>query len=176
MPTHLMGITEAFVRIVRTPDTMVRNPAGHRSIAHRHEADPDDHRPVAADRARAAVSPLAGADRPADYGTPDTQRGVALFKELGFILPPEDRADFADMFGDDDQLFFERLIEDLDAQSCVLKLFLEDGIGFEARMERIKATSPLLTLPSDYFPRELTVTDACVTNSGFVWFTKHFYL
>jgi hypothetical protein len=34
----------------------------------------------------------------------------------------------------------------------------------------------LLSLPDDYFPRTFLVEDACVTNTGWVWFNKHFYL
>jgi hypothetical protein len=34
----------------------------------------------------------------------------------------------------------------------------------------------LLSLPDDYFPRTFLVEDACVTNTNWAWFNKHFYL
>jgi hypothetical protein len=107
---------------------------------------------------------------------PDTQRGLELMRELGFLVSAEELAELAEALGDGGEFCFEQLIADLDARSCVLKLFLQDEIAFDARIARFKATALQLVLPVDYFPRELVVIDACVTNARFVWFNKHFYL
>jgi hypothetical protein len=108
---------------------------------------------------------------------PDTQRGLELLKQLGFLVSPEELAELTEAFGGDGGAFcFEQLIADLDTRSCVLKLFLQDEIEFDTRNARNKPTRPRLNLPDNYFPRELVVIDACVTNAGFVWFHKHFYL
>lgn len=69
------------------------------------------------------------------------------------------------------------LASDLD--SCVLKLFLNDGLSHELRFQhnqqRYAARLPPELLPN-YCPRPFVVTDACITNAPGIWLGKHFYL
>ena len=63
--------------------------------------------------------------------------------------------------------------------SCVLKLFLKDGLSDELRfghnIDRYRAGLGPELLPN-YFPRPFVVTDACITNAPTIWLGKHFYL
>lgn len=111
-----------------------------------------------------------------DHAT--TQRGIEVLRTHGFLPrrgetwnEPDDKdlmlgclADFAD---------------DFDPADAVLKLFLEDNVPAELRLPLLRdaiANNRPLVLPAAYFPRELAVTDACVTNARFIWFNDHFYM
>lgn len=79
--------------------------------------------------------------------------------------------------------FAHELADDLAKGVCVLKLMLKDDLPVDGHMRWLQDAvnhghdgSVPLRLPADYLPRELTVADACVTNAGFVWFSKHLYL
>jgi len=64
--------------------------------------------------------------------------------------------------------FFEKSIED---EKRYLKLFLEAPNDDERTPERQYGR-----LPPRYLPRSFTVSNACLTNSRFVWMNIYFYL
>jgi hypothetical protein len=79
--------------------------------------------------------------------------------------------------------FAHELAEDLARGECLVKLWLRDDIPVEEHMQRLcTAADHGVNRPGrtsrapGYLPRELTVTDACVTNASFVWFSRHLYL
>jgi len=106
--------------------------------------------------------------------------GIPLLKQLGFVIEPEPQPPVSaegDLW-DDDPTCLAELAEDLNAQQLVVRLFLElpqGSAGLPKPGEPANLFEPF-TLPTDYFPRTFTVSDACITNAGFVWFHKHFYL
>lgn len=106
---------------------------------------------------------------------PTTERGIPVARRMGFAPRRGERWD--DLPGAEDPYCFEELVRDLD--QCRLKLFLQDGAPDDARTARLidamRRKVPL-ALPDDYFPSELRVVDACLTNSSFIWFNAHFYL
>lgn len=90
------------------------------------------------------------------------------FRELGFVLSPEDKEYITQNHlpnGDEDFGLLDFLADDAEKNEAIIKLFL-----------RCDAPKLSLKLPKDFFPREFIVEDACMTNSGYVWFNKHFYL
>lgn len=90
------------------------------------------------------------------------------FRELGFILSSEDKECVTQNplpNGDEDVGLLDFLANDIEKKEAIIKLFL-----------RCDAPKLSLKLPKDFFPREFTVQDACMTNSGYVWLNKHFYL
>lgn len=109
---------------------------------------------------------------------PSTEAGGPVLRAHGFAPPAEERPADGDPFFEDPTCL-EELADDLKEGVCVLKLFLEDGFTWETRMAQAKAGSSkaiLGRLPADYFPRQMKVVDACVTNAAFVWFHTHFYM
>ena len=92
-------------------------------------------------------------------------------RELGFVLSPEDR-DYISKNplnpDKEDVGLLDSLADDAEKNEAMIKLFL--------RADAPQATKFALKLPEDYFPRKFVVEDACMTNSGYVWFNKHFYL
>ncbi len=106
---------------------------------------------------------------------PTTERGIPVVRRMGFAPARGERWD--DLAEVEDPCCFEELARDLD--QCRLKLFLHDGAPDDARMARLAEAMRRkvpLALPDDYFPCELQVVDACLTNSSFIWFNAHFYL
>lgn len=90
------------------------------------------------------------------------------FRELGFVLSLEDKEYVTKNplpNGDEDFGLLDFLAEDIEKNEAIIKLFL-----------RCDAPNLSLKLPTNFFPQEFTVQDACMTNSGYVWFNKHFYL
>lgn len=59
------------------------------------------------------------------------------------------------------------------AGACVLKVFLQDPTATPERMRAQRGGPSIL---AGYFPTELVVLDACVTNAPSVWFAKYFYI
>ena len=77
-----------------------------------------------------------------------------------------------------DQKFFDSYTSEFLAKSVsdkyeFLLLFLETESPLRAQLQ---AESPTPSFPVDYFPREFTVVDACLTNARFIWMERHFYL
>lgn len=79
---------------------------------------------------------------------------------------------------------FEELVEDIEENKAYIKLFIEmknrnefsQNVSKKIRHFRQKGLRPKYELLKDFFPHTLVVTDACLTNSDFVWINKHFYL
>ena len=124
----------------------------------------------------------------ASLKTGNYQSGISLLKEFGFIESKEERQraqDTAESFGDkltDDPFCLTELAEDIEKKQVFLKLFLESESvveNYDLDQMPIEETIEFfnnLSLPTDYFPRKFLITDACLTNAGFVWINKHFYL
>ena len=95
----------------------------------------------------------------------------ATLRELGFVLSPEDK-DYvsqkvlADNGGDAGLLDF--LADGVEKNKAMIKLFLKTNA--------LQSPHFSLKLPENYFPQIFVVADACMTNSGYVWFNKHFYM
>ena len=113
---------------------------------------------------------------------PSTLAGIPVLRHTGFLPPHGSR--WPD--GSDDDLadagldaLLEDLADDFDPNRVVLKLYLQDDISQDEHARHLMATMRTkgqLALPADYFPRSFTVESACVTNAGFIWFARHFYL
>jgi hypothetical protein len=92
-------------------------------------------------------------------------------RELGFILSPEDKESLSknalEAEGEDVGLL-DLLVEEVAANEAMIKLFL--------KTTKTQSPSPSLKLAANYFPRTFVVEDACLTNSCYVWLSKHFYL
>lgn len=58
--------------------------------------------------------------------------------------------------------------DDIDKQELTLNIFLETGHKYNHKFS--------MKVPDNYFPHKFLVTDACLTNSGTVWFERNFYL
>jgi hypothetical protein len=84
----------------------------------------------------------------------------------------EELAKFDDALGGNstDPTCLRELDEDINQNEVVIRLFLEG--------RKIGSLGPhiLGKLPLDYLPQEFTIKDACMTNAGFIWFHKHFYM
>lgn len=111
---------------------------------------------------------------------PATQIGVPVLRAHGMVPKRGERGDDlgSGLDGLDGRQCLEQLVEELDERRCALKLFLEDERPAELHNSVVISAAREgrpLALPRDYFPRELAVTDACVTNAPFIWFNTHFY-
>lgn len=122
--------------------------------------------------------------------TDNDGQGIPLLKTLGFVLNSEQAKALAEetkWFDElaDDPTCLRELTNDLTKDTTLLKLFLEgepavDKLHGKLPLEaKVKEMLELLAHPdrlSSYFPQHFTITDACLTNAGYVWFHKHFYL
>lgn len=92
-------------------------------------------------------------------------------RELGFILSPKEKDSLSknalEAEGEDVGLL-DLLVEDVEANEAIIKLFLKTA--------EAQPRSPSLKLAANYFPRTFVVEDGCLTNSSYVWFNKHFYM
>ena len=102
----------------------------------------------------------------------DYESGLSVLRKLGFLQERGEAKSptFLDPISEEDPTCLTELHEDLQEDREVVRLFL--------RSDKIAGKGPHLVgrLPVDYLPRDFMVQDACVTNAGFVWFHKHFYL
>ncbi len=92
-------------------------------------------------------------------------------RELGFVLSAEDKEALAkNALGSDgeDVGLLDTLAEDAEKNEALIKLFLRSDAPQSPRFA--------LKLSENYFPQTFIVEDACLTNSGYVWFNKHFYM
>lgn len=108
------------------------------------------------------------------------ESGISLLKALYFIRDPseesvdEELREISLLFGDD-PTFLSELADDLSKNMTVCRMFLDSTHPREwDKNNRMMALK--LSLPSSYFPQVFVIGDACITNAGFVWFHKHFYL
>lgn len=103
---------------------------------------------------------------------PNKKAGIATLKELGFF---DDKDAWEDLNGGDDDFFVVEDLADDIGEEAIIMLFVEDQ---EKPMRRdTEAIMADVRDPSRMsFPKCMTVTDACVSNSSSVWACKHFYL
>ena len=98
--------------------------------------------------------------------------GIPLLKELGFL---NDTGDLPDDNEESRLWCLEELDQSIKEDGTLLKVFLEDVANRPVANET--TFWRLINDPSQIpFPIEFRVIDACVTNSGFAWIMKHFYL
>lgn len=94
---------------------------------------------------------------------------------LGFLNDTNDSKD-----GNDELRLFclEELDQSIKEDGTLLKVFLIDVAKRPVAHETdLSKRMRLLNDPSQIsFSIEISVIDACVTNSGFMWINKHFYL
>jgi hypothetical protein len=121
---------------------------------------------------------------------PDDIFGTSILKKFGFALHPdklpEDQRQF--MLEQNDPTCINELTDGIDRGETVLRLFFEalprqELIEYLKEMMRagkghlFEGGVPEMELVlEDFFPHEMLVTDACLTNAAFIWFHKHFYL
>jgi hypothetical protein len=99
------------------------------------------------------------------------ERGIPLLKKLGFLAETEFEEIETELGNNSDDLTdMTGLIKELEQGKTVIRLLL--------KAEPPRFPPGLIIDPNPGFPlpREFIIKDACVTNSGFVWFHKHFYL
>jgi len=90
------------------------------------------------------------------------QHGIALLKRLGFVPAKRDRRP------DPDGLDYVVGMFDESLGRWVIKLLLEDA-------ERLRLPPRERYSTPTVFPCTFSITDACLANSDFVWFLRHFY-
>ena len=100
---------------------------------------------------------------------PELRTGIRLLKELGYLPRPDK---ISDAEKESNRGYLEGLDESIDEDGILLKVFLIDP-NFQISSDRILQVQDHSRIP---FPIEFSVVDACVTNSGYVWINKHFYL
>ena len=119
---------------------------------------------------------------------PADKPGIALLKEFGFILNPDEIPEDVrqSLRQDDDPTCITTLDEDI-GQS-LLRLFLEEvprRSGAEYLEELTRAgkrhllkggVAEMEQFLDGFFPHEMAVADACLTNADSIWFHKPFYL
>jgi hypothetical protein len=94
----------------------------------------------------------------------DFQQGASLLEYLNFKpdeTPSNDGLAYT---------VLESLADELQLGLTWLKLFLRADPP-----PRLETGHSSQELPADYFPKTFTIEDACLSNSSYVWFWKHFY-
>lgn len=107
---------------------------------------------------------------PASNGISPMDAGSAI-RELGFLSSTESTV----QFDDDPDYCLRQLHNGISDDQLYLQLFLttkDPKIVDVVFIERIKRVKNHGLIP---FPVDLTVVDACVTNSNYAWFNKHNY-
>ena len=111
----------------------------------------------------------------------DDAPGIPLLENLFFVVRDPAPSDGSGLFDDKDPTCLEQLQKGINEQHTLLRLFLEERPKRTLK-ERLTSSRQLGSDLSDgvdvldnYFPRTFEVVDACLTNSNFVWFHKHFY-
>lgn len=114
----------------------------------------------------------------------ESRGGRGLLEERRYVLNATDLQELdAERTAEDEEFdreFYvdslERVVEDARKNKNFVKLFLRSSEA-EGRLERKRSLRFVKEgLPSDWWPLEFQVTDACVTNADSAWFFKHFYL
>lgn len=103
----------------------------------------------------------------------DFQSGQNILRELGF--GPDAASEWREAFPE-----FEGFISEIAAELVEDKWFLKiyakiagnAATGLDL-VKSIRASNDLAKLP---LPAEFVIVDACVTNTTYAWFSKHFYL
>ncbi len=99
-----------------------------------------------------------------------------FLKNVGYLPDAEDIKDGPILPECDDAGLLEELIDDINKKVWLVKVFLRDD-ELETAIEQHRVSDLLETFDLEsYFPREFSVTDACLTNCDTVWLFKHFWL
>ncbi len=108
------------------------------------------------------------------------ESGISLLKALHFIIDPSDEESNEELeqayqFLGDDPTCLSELAEDVSKNITVCRMLLNSSHPreWDKNHQRMAMTA---SLPSAYFPQVFVIGDACITNSTYVWFHKHFYL
>jgi hypothetical protein len=121
---------------------------------------------------------------------PHDDFGITTLKKLGFALHPRElsKNERQHLTEEKDPTCLRELAEDINQGGAVLRLFLEEtprrelldywkgvmkngkGHLFEGGVDQMRI------LLEGFFPHDLAISDACLTNARFIWFHKHFYL
>lgn len=111
--------------------------------------------------------------------------GIPLLLELGFVISPSEIPDDEKLTidPDEDPTCLEALRKEINENQNVLRVFIEERPRRDLQkhmtsmMSSRESTDKVKdTFLSGYFPKEFVVKDACLTNSAFVWFHKHFWM
>lgn len=109
------------------------------------------------------------------------ESGISLLKALHFIIDPSeediDELKYKEVSGflEDDPTCLTELAEDVSKNMTVCRMILNRSNPREWNKNN-RMMEMIASLPSGYFPQIFVIRDACITNSEFVWFHKHFYL
>ena len=111
-----------------------------------------------------------------------------VLKECHFVVSPAGPGEDV-VAGEQDPACLTELRDDILKKETLLKLFLrrksEDGrkagvLGSFVPDGRIQSAGVnaggMEKRIDELFPSDFVVADACLTNAGFIWFHKHFYL
>ena len=101
---------------------------------------------------------------------------IQLLRDFGFS-PAKDGESEDQMFFDDDPEYCVREIHDQISRDQVwLKLFFRTTSLELSEMDWKNKLRQTLNLELIQFPLSFRCVDACLTNSPFIWFSRHFYL
>ena len=118
---------------------------------------------------------------PESFLADEYESGFSLLKKLGFLAESETEQisdqEFEIAFTND-PFCLSQLADDIAKNSTLLKLFLnqEFKVGNQILQATRLSAMKKSELPSNYFPQNFKITDACFTNADIVWFFKHFYI
>jgi hypothetical protein len=121
---------------------------------------------------------------------PSDDQGTSVLKQFGFACHSDELSEDQRRLisQNNDSTCISELAEDIDEGHRLLRLFLEEvprrelldywkqlmkagkGRLFEGGADEMKM------LLADFFPHQMQLTDACLTNAEFIWFHKHSYL
>jgi hypothetical protein len=102
---------------------------------------------------------------------------IRFLKEMGFLIDEKNNIDSGPILpGCDDAGLLLDLIKDLDKKTWTIKVFLQDPELRIAVAENRLSQLGLSFKQESYFPHELPIVDACLTNCSMIWLFKHLYL
>jgi hypothetical protein len=122
---------------------------------------------------------------------PEDNLGTSTLKQLRFAVHPDEvpEAERQSVKEHEDPTCLTELAADLDKHQTILKAFLQ-ALPRQDLLDYIKDTmragrghlffesgiGVMEALLENFFPHEMVITDACLTNADLVWFHKHSYL
>jgi len=116
--------------------------------------------------------------------------GISTLQELGFIIRSDQVSEevWKSMSEDEDPTCLKELYDEITQSQVLLRLFIEEDPRtplLEYMNETMRAgkghlfsggIAEMEALLEGFFPHKMVVTDACLSNAGFVWFHRHFHL
>jgi hypothetical protein len=108
-----------------------------------------------------------------------------VLRELGFVMRPDEISEELNLATsqDTDLTCLGELQDEIAKNRDVLRLFVEEQPRRNMK-EHMLAMAKGGGMSADfvdrflsgYFPKDLVVTDACLTNAPFIWFHRHFWM